>query len=68
MNKTIKDRPAKRLYDLNEASFYLGRSVCALRELIWAGVLPCVRVGRRVHLDIVDMDSFIDKNKTQFTF
>jgi excisionase family DNA binding protein len=62
------DRLNKRLYNLNEASVYLGRSVGALRELIWKGELPCIKVGRRVHLDILDMDIFIEKNKTQFTY
>jgi excisionase family DNA binding protein len=60
-------RTQKRLYDLNEASVYLGRSVGALRELIWKGQIPCVKIGRRVHLDIIDMDTFIDQNKTRFT-
>jgi excisionase family DNA binding protein len=62
------DRPRKRLYDLKEASTYLGRSVGALRELIWKGEIPCVKIGRRVHLDIVDMDIFIEQNKARFTF
>ena len=57
-NKNIshKDRLAKRVYDLKEASLYMGRTVCALREMIWAGELPCVKDGRRMLLDIYDMD------------
>jgi excisionase family DNA binding protein len=62
-----RERPAKRLYDLKEASIYLGRSVCSLRELIWAGTLPCVKVGRRIHLDIYDMDAFIENQKISYT-
>lgn len=53
----------KRLYTILEASTYLGRSVWSVRELIWKGELPSVKVGRRVHLDIYDLDAFIEKNK-----
>ena len=69
MNKNIshKDRPPKRLYDLKEASFYMGRSVCALREMIWAGKLPVVKDGRRVLLDVYDIDQWIEKRKLTFT-
>jgi excisionase family DNA binding protein len=58
-NKSLK----KRLYTISEASIYLGRTVWSVRELIWKGVLPSVKVGRRVHLDIYDLDAFIEKNK-----
>lgn len=70
MNSQIshKNRPAKRLYDLKDASLYMGRTVCALREMIWAGKLPVVRDGRRILLDIYDMDRWIEQSKTQFTF
>jgi excisionase family DNA binding protein len=69
MNKTIsqKDRPAKRLYNLKEASLYMGRTVCALREMIWAGKLPVVKDGRRVLLDVYDIDRWIEQSKFTFT-
>ena len=57
--------PKKRLYSVTEAAQYLGRSVWSVRELIWNGTLPSVRVGRRVHLDIVDLDGWIDRNKVK---
>ena len=60
--------PIKRLYSIPEASFYLGRTVNALRALIWAGKIPYVKDGRRILLDVRDMDAWIDRNKTQFTF
>jgi excisionase family DNA binding protein len=53
----------KRLYSVPEAALYLGRSSWSVRRLIWSGELPEVRAGRRVHLDINDMDAFIEKNK-----
>ncbi len=63
----MKEQLIKRLYSVNEAAEYLGRSVWSVRELIWAGTLPCVKVGRRVHVDIYDLEKFVEKHKTQFT-
>ncbi|UVT20112.1 MAG: helix-turn-helix domain-containing protein [Nitrospira sp.] len=56
--------PTKRLYSLPEAAMYLGRSTWSIRRLIWNGELPQVRAGGRVHVDVRDLDEFIDKNKT----
>lgn len=64
----VREKPHKRLYSITEAAEYLGRSVWSVRELIWAGAIPYIKVGRRIHLDIIDMDSFIEKNKNQITF
>ena len=55
----------KRLFSIPEAAIYLGRSVWSIRRLIWNGDLPQVRAGGRVHVDVKDMDAFIDKNKEQ---
>jgi excisionase family DNA binding protein len=55
----------KRLYSISEAASYLGRSVWSIRELIWKGSLPCVREGRRIHLDIIDLDQWIEKRKAK---
>jgi len=53
----------KRLYTLDEAATYLGRSTWSVRRLIWNGDLPQVRTGGRVHVDVRDMDMFIEKFK-----
>lgn len=66
MNPIQKVRPAKRLYSIKEASVYLGRSVCAVREMIWAGKLPYIKDGRRILLDLYDMDEWIEKSKERF--
>lgn len=58
----------KRLYSIKEASVYLGRSVCAVREMLWAGKIPYVKDGRRILIDINDMDEWIEKQKIQFTY
>jgi excisionase family DNA binding protein len=60
--------PAKRLYNISEAAYYLRRTVDAVREMIWGGKLPCVKDGRRVLVDIRDMDDYVERNKTSFTF
>jgi len=69
MNKPVshKDRPVKRLYNLKDASLYMGRTVCALREMIWAGKLPVVKDGRRILLDVYDLDRWIEQSKFTFT-
>ena len=65
-SKSKTDRPEKRPYSIKEASVYLGRSVGAVREMIWAGKLPYVRADRRIFLDIYDMDEWIERNKMKF--
>ena len=65
-SRSINNRPEKRLYSIKEAPVYLGRSVWAVREMIWAGKLPYVKADRRIFLDIYDMDEWIEKNKTRF--
>ncbi len=59
----IHATPVKRLYTLPEAGIYLGRSTWSVRRLVWAGELPTVRAGGRVHVDVQDMDRFIESNK-----
>jgi excisionase family DNA binding protein len=51
-----------------EAAYYLGRTIDGLREIIWAGKIPYVKDGRRVLIDIRDMDEFIERNKMRFTY
>jgi len=55
----------KRLFRLSEAAIYLGRSTWSVRRLIWSGELPQVRAGGRVHVDVKDMDEFIEKHKVR---
>ncbi len=53
----------RRLYDIKAAAGYLGISPWTVREMIWRGDLPCVRLGRRQYLDIKDVDALIEGNK-----
>lgn len=59
---------SKRLFSEMEAATYLGRTVWAVREMRYAGKLPFVKDGRRVLFDILDLDRWIEKTKTQFTY
>jgi len=63
-NKTLE----KRLYSIKEASIYLGRSVWGVREMLWAGKIPFVKDGRRILLDIKDMDNWIERSKIKTDF
>jgi excisionase family DNA binding protein len=66
--KPVGDRPKKRLYSVEDAAEYLGRSVWGVREMLYAGKLPFIKDGRRILLDIRDMDDWIEKSKTSSVF
>jgi len=67
------DAPRARLLDLKSAGAYLGVSYWTMRDLVFAGVIPsvkipCPRTGdgraiRRILVDRRDLDAFIEKNK-----
>ena len=63
MNAKTLERQSKRLFNLIEAAGYLGRSEWSIRRLIWSGELPHIRHGRRIHVDLHDMEAFIDRNR-----
>ena len=63
INYTDRGKIKKRLYSIEEAAIYLGRTVWAVREMIWAKKIRCVKDGRRILLDINDMDKWIEDNK-----
>lgn len=52
-----------RLFDVNEAAQYIGRTPKALRHLIATGAIPAVREKGRVHLDRGDLDRWIEMRK-----
>ena len=67
------DAPRVRLLDLRAAGAYLGVSYWTMRDLIFGGVIPSVkipsprardgRVIRRILVDRRDLDAFIERNK-----
>jgi excisionase family DNA binding protein len=56
----------KRLYSIKEAAVYLGRSVWAVRELVYSGKIPIVRDGKRVFIDLKDLDKYIERHRTVY--
>jgi len=55
----------ERLLTLKDASFYLGRSVGSIREMLYSRELPCIQKGAgKVWLDIRDLDKWIDSSKS----
>ncbi len=55
----------RRLYDIEAVGAYLGIPAHTVREIIWRGDLPYVKIGRRHYLDIRDVDQFIEQAKTR---
>ena len=56
----------KRLYSLPEAAHYLGRTLWSMRELIWKGSIPIVREGKRIFIDITDLETYVSKHKSTY--
>lgn len=58
-----------RLLPLKDAAAWLGLTVWAMRERIWAGDIPVVRFpgGRKMYIDTRDLEDLVQKNKTRFT-
>ena len=56
----------QRLYTVPEAAHYLGRTLWSMRELIWKGSIPIVREGKRIFVDVNDLNLYIEKNKTNY--
>ena len=68
IHNPVRQKLNKRLYSIKEAAIYLGRSVWAVREMLWAGKIPHIKDGRRILLDIADMDAWIDKNRIKLNY
>ena len=49
-----------------QAANYLGRTLWSMRELVWKGSIPIVRDGKRIFVDITDLDSYVTKNKMTY--
>lgn len=52
------------LLDVKQAAIYLARTETAVQHLIASKVLPVVRHGRRVHLHRLDLDAWIEQDKS----
>jgi len=54
---------APRLLTVDQAAVYLGRSKEAVQHMVGARKLPVVRDGRRVFLDVRELDRWIEQSK-----
>lgn len=57
----------RRLCAVAEAARYLSLSTWTIREMVWRGDLPHVRQGRRILLDLRDLDAWVDRAKARGT-
>lgn len=51
---------SKRLFGVSEAGAYLGVSHWTVRELLNRGQIPYCRIGRKILLDLRDLDKFVE--------
>ena len=65
INKTAQRITNPRLLPLKDAAQWLGLTIWAMRERIWAGQIPVVQFpgGRKQYIDIQDLEAFIQNNK-----
>jgi predicted site-specific integrase-resolvase len=65
----IDNPQSPRLLTLKQASAYLGLTVWAMRERVWAGDIPVVQWpgGRKQFVDRTDIETFITRNKRRIT-
>lgn len=54
---------APRLLSQQEAAAYLGISYWTLRDLTFRGEVPHVKIGRRILVDRLDLDAYLDQAK-----
>ena len=53
-----------RLLSQQEAARYLGISYWTIRDLVFRREIPFVKIGRRVLVDRLDLDAYLDRSKT----
>ncbi|MHB8780328.1 MAG: helix-turn-helix domain-containing protein [Candidatus Geothermincolia bacterium] len=57
---------SRRLLPIEDAATYLGMTAWAMRHRINQGLLPYIRMGRRIYLDIKDLDELIERLKVSY--
>ena len=55
----------RRLCSLADAARYLAVSDWTVRQMVWRGDLPHVRLGKRILIDSRDLDGWIDREKVR---
>ena len=52
-----------RLMSQQEAARYLGISYWTIRDLVFRREIPPVKIGRRILVDRMDLDAYLDRSK-----
>jgi excisionase family DNA binding protein len=55
----------QRLLSVCDAAKWLGVSQWHVRRLIWRGELPFIRIGRIIRIDKLDLERFVDAEKSK---
>ena len=58
-------RPMVRLVTITTAADWLGLSRSKLYELLAAGELPTVRIGRSRRIAVTDLEAFVERRRTR---
>lgn len=61
----LDQRPTVRLVTIVPAADWLGLSRSKLYELLAAGELPTVRIGRSRRIAVADLETFVDRRRTR---
>ena len=62
-NNCARNVPTKRLLSLKDLVQEFGVSMWFWRTQIWEGKLPFVQVGRKILVDVQDVEKFISSQK-----
>jgi len=57
------NRLQPRLLSQKEAAAYLGISYWTVRDLCFRGDILFVRIGKRILIDLKDLDAYIERSK-----
>ena len=52
-----------RLLSQQEAARYLGISYWTVRDLVFRREIPFIKIGRRILIDRLDLDAYLDRSK-----
>ena len=53
----------RRLLSQQDAASYLGVSYWTIRDLVFRHELPFLKIGRRILIDQIDLDAYVDRSK-----
>lgn len=60
---TVERMTTKRLLTMKAAATYLSVSYWTIRELALSGAFPIIRSGRKILIDVEDLDRWIERQK-----